>query len=183
MTTLTADLHYTVTPALTADDIASLAQLLHACVADNASVGFVQPFSPAAAAGFWQGLAAPVAAGERIMLLARAQGRIVGTVQLIPAGMPNGLHRAEVAKLLVHPDARRQGIARTLMMQVEQQARARGTRLLVLDTRSGDAAEQLYLSLGYHISGQIPDYVLSPQGQGGEPVWEPTTVMYKVLGH
>jgi len=178
---MTADLHYTVTPALHADDLPALAQLLHACVEHNASVGFVQPFSLEAATAFWQGQAASVAAGERILLLARARGRVVGTVQLIPAGMPNGQHRAEVAKLLVHPDARRQGIARALMVQVEQEARARGKRLLVLDTRSGDVAEQLYLSLGYHISGQIPDYVLSPRSRGPEPVWEPTTVMFKAL--
>ena len=178
---MTADLHYTVTPVLPADDLPALAQLLHACVEHNASVGFVQPFSLEAAAAFWQGQAASVAAGERILLLARDRGRVVGTVQLIPAGMPNGRHRAEVAKLLVHPDARRQGIARALMVQVEQEARARGMRLLVLDTRSGDVAEQLYLSLGYHISGQIPDYVLSPRSQGAAPVWEPTTVMFKAL--
>ncbi|WP_072926070.1 GNAT family N-acetyltransferase [Nissabacter archeti] len=178
---MTDYLHYTVTPELNADDLQGLAQVLHACVAHNASVGFVQPFSLEAAAAFWQGQAASVAAGERILLLARAQGRVVGTVQLIPAGMPNGRHRAEVAKLLVHPDARRQGIARSLMEQVEQEARSRGKRLLVLDTRSGDVAEQLYLSLGYQISGQIPDYVLSPSSHGSAPVWEPTTVMFKAI--
>jgi ribosomal protein S18 acetylase RimI-like enzyme len=178
---MTPHVHYTVTPELNADDLHALAQVLHACVEHNASVGFVQPFSLEAAAAFWQGQAASVAAGERILLLARAQGRVVGTVQLVPAGMPNGRHRAEVAKLLVHPDARRQGIARSLMVQVEQEARARGKRLLVLDTRSGDAAEQLYLSLGYRVSGQIPDYVLSPCGHGPEPVWESTTVMFKAL--
>lgn len=173
-----SEIHYTVTHSLTQDDLHQLAQVLTACVEQGASVGFVQPFGMAQALSFWQGIQPGVESGERTLLLARQAGRIVGTVQLLPAMMPNGPHRAEVAKLLVHPAARRQGVARALMQRLDEEALARGRRLLVLDTRSGDHAERLYQSLGYQLCGQIPRYVLSPDGRGA---WEPTTVMYRQL--
>jgi len=93
------------------------------------------------------------------------------------SAMPNGRHRAEISKLLVHPRARRQGIARRLMQQAEQLAAQQGKTLLVLDTRSGDVATTLYLSMDWQIAGSIPLYAESTEG-----VLDATTVMYKVLG-
>jgi len=90
--------------------------------------------------------------------------------------MPNGRHRAEISKLLVHPQARRQGIARELMQRAERRARAQGKTLLVLDTRSGDVASDLYRSLGWQVAGSIPCYAESIAG-----VLDATTYMYKVL--
>ena len=90
------------------------------------------------------------------MLVARLDGRIVGTVQLDPAWAPNQPHRAEVLKLLVHPDARRRGIARSLMVALEELARDNGWTLLTLDTWTGQAGEQLYRSLGYIAIGVDP---------------------------
>src|SRR4249920_3423605 len=96
-----------------------------------------------------------VTARQRRLLVARCDGRIVGTVQLDPAWAPNQPHRAEVLKLLVHPDARRRGIARALMVALEELARAGGWTLLKLDTWTGQAGEQLYRSLGYTAVGSI----------------------------
>jgi ribosomal protein S18 acetylase RimI-like enzyme len=84
-----------------------------------------------------------------------------GTVMLEFAASPNQPHRAEVQKLLVHPDARRRGLARALMARSEQEARQVGKTLLTLDTRAGDAAEALYRSMGWHEAGRIPDYALN----------------------
>jgi ribosomal protein S18 acetylase RimI-like enzyme len=78
---------------------------------------------------------------------------------------------------MVHPAARRLGIARSLMVAIEEVARSAGKQLLVLDTIAEGAAEGLYRSLGYETAGQIPQYAMSTQGQ-----LEPTTVMFKVLG-
>jgi ribosomal protein S18 acetylase RimI-like enzyme len=98
-------------------------------------------------------------------------------VQLILATPPNQPHRAEVVKLLVHPDARRQGIARALMTAVEEIARSEGRTLLTLDTVAGSHAETLYRSLGYVVVGVIPGYArdpLTPQLRGA-------TIMYKEI--
>jgi glycosyltransferase involved in cell wall biosynthesis len=86
-------------------------------------VGFVIPFSTVDATAWWRSLLPDVAAGRVLLLGAWAEGALVGTVQLHPSVMPNGRFRAEVAKLLVHRSARRQGIGRALMDAVEALAR------------------------------------------------------------
>jgi ribosomal protein S18 acetylase RimI-like enzyme len=88
----------------------------------------------------------------------------------------NGRHRAEISKLIVDPESWRLGIGRALMMAAEALARREGRTLLVLDTRTGDAAEDLYAGMGFHKTGVIPDYVRSETG-----ALESTTVMYKLL--
>jgi len=158
--------------------IGPLAEVLHAAVHAGASVGFVLPFPPEEARGFWRDRVRPaVDNGSRRVLIARLDGRVVGTVQLILDMFPNQRHRAEVAKLLVHPDARRQGIARALMAAVEELARAEGRTLLTLDTRTGDCAEPLYISMGYLAAGIIPGYARSP----ASAALDSTTIMYKTL--
>ena len=138
-----------------------LADVLCACVDAGASVSYLPPLAPDVARGFWKRAAAEVAAGTRILLAAWDDGVLVGTVMLEFASAPNQPHRAEVQKLLVHPSARRRGLARTLMLRAEQEARRAGRTLLTLDTRAGDAAEQLYRAMGWQEAGRIPGYALN----------------------
>ena len=160
------------------NDLEMLGGVLHACVHAGASVSFVLPFSRTDAMAFWQDQVLPaVHAGTRRVLLARMAGRIVGTVQLDLVMPPNQPHRAEVKKLLVHPDARRCGIAKSLMGALEDQALQARRTLLVLDTVTGGAAERLYLSLGYTAVGVIPRYALNFDSTK----LESTTVMCKEL--
>lgn len=155
-----------------------LAGVLYGCVSNGASVSFVEPFTTADARRFFEQKVAPsVAAGDSDLLLAMVDGRIAGTVQLACDTPPNQPHRADVRKLLVHPDFRRRGVAEGLMLELERLASARGRSLLTLDTRAGDAAERLYLRLGYQILGRIPAYANHPQT--GEP--EGCTFFFKVL--
>lgn len=141
-----------------------LAEILCACVDAGASVSYLPPLSPDVARGFWKRIAADVAAGSRIVLAAWSDAVLVGTVMLEFAAQPNQPHRAEVQKLLVHPDARRRGIARALMLRLQNEARRAGRTLLTLDTRAGDAAESLYCALGWHEAGRIPNYALNADG-------------------
>jgi ribosomal protein S18 acetylase RimI-like enzyme len=80
------------------------------------------------------------------VLIARLGRKIVGTVQLDYAIPPNQPHRAEIRKLLVHPDARRRGIAKSLMSVAEVQARKAPRSLLTLDTMTA-AMPSYYISL------------------------------------
>lgn len=155
--------------------IPALYEVLRGCVAQGASVGFVDT-SHETLNRFWQDVIYSLACGDKQLLVARQADRVVATVMVVLAMPPNGAHRAEIAKLLVHPDARRQGIARELMQRAETRARDAGRTLLVLDTRSGDTAEPLYLSLGWQTAGQIPFYACSTEG-----VLDATTLMYKRL--
>jgi len=122
-------------------DLDMLADVLHAVVHDGAGVSFIVPFTMAEARRFWVDKVLPgVREGALHVLVARDAGRIVGTVQFALAWPPNQTHRAEVAKLIVHPVARRRGVARGLMVALESLARAEGRTLLTLDTWTDFAA-------------------------------------------
>ncbi len=155
-----------------------LAELLHATVLAGASINFLHPFETTEAAAFWREKVLPGARrGLRRVLVARGGGRLLGSVQLDADTPPNQPHRAEVTKLMVHPEARRRGIGRALMRALEAEARGMERWLLTLDTRSGDAAEPLYESLGFVPVGRIPDYSRHPS----EARFEATTIMVKRL--
>ena len=144
---------------------AALTSLLQDVVDDGASVGFLPPLGAAEASRYWEGVAAAVGDGGRLLWGARdAGGDIVGSVQLDLEQRANGNHRAELAKLMVHTKARRRGIGRRLMLAAEAEARRRGRTTLVLDTRLGDPSELLYRSLGWEFAGSIPRYARSANG-------------------
>ncbi|UDG74712.1 GNAT family N-acetyltransferase [Achromobacter sp. 77] len=175
-----SNLELTLLPAdAAAAAVSDLATLLHACVKGGASVSFVLPYSHDDAQAFWRRKVLPaVESGAVKLWVARVDGRVAGSVQLDVDTPPNQPHRAEVRKLLVHPDFRRQGIARRLMGEVEDMARRLHRSLLTLDTRTGDSAEPLYASLGYQTVGVIPGFArdpLDPDKVDG------TTIMYKQL--
>lgn len=154
-----------VAPADAPACIEPLADVLLDCVAGGASVSFMWPLPRDKAVAFWRGVADGVARGERVLLVAEdAAGRIVGTVQLITAQPENQPHRADVAKMLVHRDARRRGVAQQLMAAADDAARAAGKTVLVLDTVTGGDAERLYQRAGWQRIGEIPKYALMPDG-------------------
>jgi len=155
-----------------------LAELLRAVVYDGAGVSFIVPFSLDASREFWSATVLPgVRARTRRVLLAMDDDRIVGTVQVDLAMPPNQQHRCEVLKLLVHPDARRRGIARALMVALERIVHEERRTLLTLDTWTGGHAETLYSSLGYVTVGIVPRFARGSI----TPELEPATFMYKEL--
>lgn len=159
-------------------DLDMLAEILRAIVYDGAGVSFVVPFTIDEARAFWREKVLPgVRARTRRVLVARDGTRIVGTVQMDLATPPNQSHRTEVTKLLVHPDARRRGIARALMVALEALAASERRTLLTLDTWTGSAAEALYRSLGFVTVGVIPRYARGSL----DPRLEPATFMYKEI--
>ncbi|WP_454853378.1 N-acetyltransferase family protein [Rhizobium binxianense] len=144
--------------------IPDLCEILSDCVSGGASVGFMQPYSPADAEPYWQGVADAVADGGTLLFTAALNGRIVGTVQVGAAQMPNQPHRGDLRKLLVHRAARGKGLARLLMEAAEREAARRGKTILVLDTATGSDAEAIYPRLGWERVGVIPDYAMWPEG-------------------
>lgn len=163
-------------PAEARQHLEELAAVLVDCVAGGASVSFMPPFTQADGEAFFAGVVESVERGERILLAAFLDSRVVGTVQIIPAQAPNQPHRADIAKLLVHRSAQGQGVAWRLMQHVEQVSRQAGKTLLVLDTATGGAAERLYPRLGWSRVGIIPNYALYPDGLPCD-----TTIFYKSL--
>jgi ribosomal protein S18 acetylase RimI-like enzyme len=145
--------------------VPQLAAVLIDCVEGGASVSFMAPLSRERAEAFWTRTAEGVSRNEIFLLVARdSGGEIIGTVQLQTALPENQPHRADVAKLLVHRRARRQGIAEALMRELEAAAKSIGRTLLVLDAVTGGDAYRLYQKLGWQVVGDIPNYALYPDG-------------------
>lgn len=159
----------------TAQDIRELAEVLVDCVSSGASVSFMAPFDVEQAMQWWQQTFDKLP-DRAIVLVARDERGIAGTVHVQPAWAPNQPHRGDVAKLLVHRRARGKGIGAELMRAIDSHARDAGFTLLTLDTVRGDAAERLYEREGWTRVGVIPDYALFPDGRLCD-----TVVFYKKL--
>jgi ribosomal protein S18 acetylase RimI-like enzyme len=153
-----------------------LGRLLIDVVEGGASVGFLRRVPVRDVERFCMDCGREVADGSRVQLVVRFSGRVVGAVQLGLCMRPNGRHRAEVQKLMVHSEHRRRGIAAALMRAVETVALDDGRWLLFLDTETGSPAEALYARLGWSRVGTIPDYALTPDGALGS-----TTLFFKRL--
>jgi GNAT superfamily N-acetyltransferase len=153
-----------------------LAAVLVDCVEGGASVSFMSPFPLSEAVAFFRKVAASVASNDTVLLAARLNGEIVGTVQLGLDTPPNQPHRADIKKMLVHRSARGRGIGAALMARAEDEARRNGRWLLVLDTVPGENGHRVYKRAGWTQSGLIPDYALFPDGRLCD-----TAVMWKRL--
>lgn len=142
----------------------ALSELLVETVASGGSVSFMHPLPLEAADAFWRDSLASAARGERIVLGAFDGVQLVATVTLLLDLPPNQPHRAEIAKMMTRLTHRKRGIAAALMREAEKTAIARGRTLLVLDTAVDEGASPLYESLGFNLTGIIPDYALKPRG-------------------
>lgn len=116
--------------------------------------------------------------GVAMVLVAVEDGRILGTVTLelqqrisLTLG-PLGADQAHIRMLGVHPDARRRGVARALMMRCIEESRAAGKSTLTLNTTPMmEAAQAMYEDLGFtrgpdevHPDGFVLLYYSMPLG-------------------
>lgn len=154
------------------EHINELLDLLIHVVEGGASIGFLPPLEPSEANRYWESVLNP----DVILFVAKANNVIVGSVQLHLCSKQNGRHRAEIAKLMTHPNYRRNGIARLLMEKAHETALKMGRSLVVLDTREGDPSNLLYNTLGYIDAGRIPGYAMSENG-----IFHTTIIYYKKL--
>jgi len=159
---------FTIVPEEAEKNIEQFATLLIDAVESGASVGFLPPLGKEEALAYWREVIAAMRHGRRV-LLAAVEGDlgnlIQGSVQLDLETRANGNHRAEAMKLFVHRRARRRGLAKALMLELEAVARRMGRTLLVMDTRKGGEAEKMCESLGYVRYGEVPNYARSADGQ------------------
>ncbi|OWQ86801.1 hypothetical protein CDN99_18965 [Roseateles aquatilis] len=146
------------------DWMPALGELFFDTIDGGGSLGFLEDVDEAQMREYWEGVFDQLGPRQRLWI-AREGDRVLGTVQLSICGKPNGRHRAEVQKLMVHRDARRRGVAVRLMAALEQAARQERLTLLVLDTEAQSGAEAFYQSLGWQRTGEIPCFATSPNGE------------------
>lgn len=99
-----------------------------------------------------------------LILVAEAEGRIVGTV----IGGWDGW-RANIARLSTHPDLRRKGVAMALVREIERRLRAKGARrVYALVDRRSPPAEPFWGAAGYTVNENILPYSRNFEEEGGE---------------
>ncbi|CAI4199958.1 Acetyltransferase [Acinetobacter baumannii] len=150
--------------------------LLEDSVNNGASIGFLAPIEKNEILNYWREVNHKLAQGNSHLWIAIQEGKVVGSVQLSLVSKKNGVHRAEVEKLMVLTAARKQGIATLLLNKLENFSKEKGLRLLVLDTREGDVSELLYSKIGFVRVGVIPNFALSSNGN-----YDGTAIYYKKL--
>ena len=157
-------------------DLPGLIALLQDAINNGASLGFLPPLTANTAERYWRKIFSEVGDGSRLLLVSRERDEITGSVQAELSLKENGLHRAEVQKLMVHTRFRRRGLARALLKALDKEAERIGRTLLVLDTELGSEAEKLYPTCGYVRVGEIPQFALKT-----DRTLTATVVFYKTL--
>ncbi|HEM8139945.1 TPA: GNAT family N-acetyltransferase [Providencia rettgeri] len=156
--------------------IDELTNLLYRCVLGGASVGYTEAEAQIDdMRNYWISINDSLSMNNFKLVSVEVDNKIVGVVGLELCTKPNGKHRGEICKLLVLPDYRRKGLARKLMLEAEQIAWELGLSLLTLDTNTKGVTVSLYSSLGWQVSGEIPAFAQSVNGE-----LESTTIMFKL---
>jgi ribosomal protein S18 acetylase RimI-like enzyme len=107
---------------------------------------------------YWRGV---LLVPERRLFVARLDGTICGSAQLArpPRNNEAQAFAAQLTSNFIAPWARGHGLARGIVLAVEEAARAAGFAILNLDVRdTQSAAIQLYESLDYDRWGTHPAY-------------------------
>jgi ribosomal protein S18 acetylase RimI-like enzyme len=146
--------------ALCDDDLDQLCEAAAAAIIEGGGFGWVRPQPRAVLETHFRGV---LLVPERALFLARLDGVVVGSAQLIrpPRNNEAQAFAATLAHAFVAPYARGHGLARLLIRRAEEYAAAMGTKVLNLDLReTQSAAIALYESLGYRSWGTHPAYAM-----------------------
>jgi ribosomal protein S18 acetylase RimI-like enzyme len=96
-----------------------------------------------------EALALVLSCDANTVLVARAEGRVVGTLTLVMFPLPTGL-RARIEDVVVDDTARGMGVGSVLLEEALRLARKAGARTVDLTSRpSRQAANRLYERLGF----------------------------------
>jgi ribosomal protein S18 acetylase RimI-like enzyme len=142
------------------DDLAALCEATDAAIIDGGGFGWVNPPGRRALETYYRGV---VLVPERELFIARLDGEVVGSAQLVrpPRNNEAQAFAAQLMHSFIAPFARGHGLARMLVLGVEDRARDLGYHVLNLDVRETQGvAIRLYESLGYMRWGEHPEYAL-----------------------
>jgi ribosomal protein S18 acetylase RimI-like enzyme len=129
-------------------------------ILDGAGFGWLRPPPQQDFERYWRGV---VLVPERTLFVGRLDGVIGGSVQLVspPPQKEAWAFACQIDTHFVAPWARGHGMARALLEQIEEEARARDFRAINLSVRATqDAAVNLFETLGFKRWGTHPKYAL-----------------------
>lgn len=130
-------------------DVDDLCEATDEAILDGNGFGWLKPPPRRVLENYWKGV---LLVPERELYVARLDGHIVGTAQLLkpPPNNEAGAHAATLATFFIAPWARGHGLARGLVQAVVDSARRQGYAQVDLDVRATqDAAIKLFESAGF----------------------------------
>jgi len=143
---------------LSEPDLAALCEATNAAIIEGGGFGWIEPQGRAALTRHFRGV---LLVPERELFIARLDGHVVGSAQLVrpPRNNEAQAAAAQLTHAYIAPYARGHGLARMMVRRVEERAAALGHRVLNLDVRETQAtAIALFESLGYVRWGTHPAY-------------------------
>ncbi len=139
--------------------------LLGDAINDGGCVGFLLPVQADKLDRYWNGVAREMEAGEREVMAALENGRVIGALQIAYEKAESVRHRADLQKLIVHSTERRRGIARALLVHALERMPALGLVMYTITVAKAGPAEMLVRSLLFTRYGVMPHYGLTPDGK------------------
>ena len=139
-------------------ELESLCDITTEAIKSGGGFGWVKPPEMDVLERFWKGV---LVVPERSLFIARLDGSVAGTAQLIrqPRNNEAQYFSGIVTTAFVAPWARGYGLARLLISKLESYARQQDVKVLNLDVRETQhAAIQLYENMGFHKWGEHPHY-------------------------
>ena len=158
MTATTHALSVEPANALSEEDLADLCEATDHAIMEGGGFGWLAPQGREALARHFRGV---LLVPERELFVARLDGHIVGSAQLVRPARNNEAQAwaATLTHAYVAPYARGHGLARRLVARVEERAASLGHRVLNLDVRETQArAIALFEHMGYRRWGTHPAY-------------------------
>jgi ribosomal protein S18 acetylase RimI-like enzyme len=140
-------------------DLADLCDATEIAIKDGIGFNWLNPPARPVLEQYWQGVLMVVP--ERILFGGRLDGILCASVQLVqpPASKQNSAFAATITNHFVAPWARGHGLARSLLIAAEDEARSQGFGMVNLSVRATqDAARTLYEESGYQCWGTQPAY-------------------------
>ncbi|MFQ5773794.1 MAG: GNAT family N-acetyltransferase [Kiloniellaceae bacterium] len=139
-------------------DLHDLCDAAEAAILDGGGFGWLSPPPRHVMEAYWKGV---LLVPERELFVARLDQTIAGSAQLVRAPRNNEAqaYLGQLTTSFIAPWARGHGLARMLVLAIEDAARKAGLCVLNLDVRATqEAAIRLYESLGYRRYGTHPHY-------------------------
>lgn len=141
-------------------DLNDLCDATDAAIENGGGFGWLHLPSRETLERYWQGV---VTMPSRVLLVARLDGVICGTCQLVkpPVNNEAQAHSIQLTTNFVAPWARGHGLATLLLKEAEKAAKDEGAKVINLDVRETlQSAMKLYESRGFQRIGTHPCYAI-----------------------
>ncbi|HEX4218114.1 MAG TPA: GNAT family N-acetyltransferase [Acidimicrobiales bacterium] len=135
-------------------------RIIHAVTALGGAVGWLEPPSPRESDAWLLPVLDEVGRGDAALCVVSADGTpaALGTWRRDPG--PIFAHRAQVSKVMAHPDSRGLGLGELVVSSLVGHARTSGIETLRLSARGNNhLAIELYERLGFRVWGRLPNAI------------------------